>query len=79
MHRINIMAFEHPELAKVQINKEVRLDTIYAFDILLAYQQAFKMHQRRVLKDNDWNGWLDWIRNTFREGTIKEHWEERLL
>jgi hypothetical protein len=71
IHRINMMSFEHPELAKVQTNGQVRLDTIYAFDVLNVYQQAFKMHQRRVLKDNDWYGWLHWIRNSFREGTIK--------
>ena len=76
MHRINILAAERPELAKVQINEEVSLDRIYAFDVLLVYQQAFKMHQRRVLKDNDWYGWLNWIRYTFREGTIKEHWKK---
>ncbi|MGA9153248.1 MAG: hypothetical protein WBZ36_21935 [Candidatus Nitrosopolaris sp.] len=52
------------------------LDTIYAFDVLNVYHQAFKMHQRRVLKENDWYGWLHWMRNSFRDGTIKEHWKE---
>jgi hypothetical protein len=34
------------------------------------------MHQRRVLSDNDWYGWLHWMRNSFREGTIKEYWKD---
>jgi hypothetical protein len=76
IHRINIMSFEHPELTKVQTNRQLGLDTIYAFDVLNVYHQAFKMHQRRVLKENDWYGWLHWMRNSFREGTIKEHWKE---
>jgi hypothetical protein len=76
VHRLNIMSFQHPELAKVQTNRQIRLDTIYAFDVLLVYQQAFKMYKRRVLKENDWYGWLHWMRTSFREGTIKEHWKE---
>lgn len=48
MHRINEMSFEHPELTKIQTNRPIRLDTIYAFDVLNVYQQAFKMHQRRI-------------------------------
>src|SRR5215831_8726728 len=70
IHRLNIMSFEHPELTKVQTNRQLGLDTIYAFDVLNVYHQAFKMHQRRVLKDPDWYGWLHWMRHSFREGTI---------
>jgi hypothetical protein len=51
VHRLNIMSFQHPELAKVQTKTQIRLDTIYAFDVLLVSQQAFKMYQRRVLKE----------------------------
>ena len=76
IHRLNIMSFEHPELTKVQSNRQIRLDTIYAFDVLLVYQQAFKMHQKRVLNENDWYGWFHSIRKSFREGTIKELWKE---
>jgi len=31
------MSFEHPELTKVQTNRQIRLDTIYAFDVLNVY------------------------------------------
>jgi hypothetical protein len=61
-----MMSFQHPELAKVKTNRQIRLDTMYAFDVLLVYQQAFKMYNRRVLKENDWYGWFHWMRNSQR-------------
>ena len=64
---IYIMSFEHPELTEVQTNRQIRLDTIYAFDVLNVYHQAFKMHQRRVLKKNDWYSWLHWMKNFLSE------------
>ena len=36
---------------------------------------AFAMRQRKVLDDNEWAGWLQWMRNSFREGTISEIWK----
>src|ERR1051325_8500243 len=33
------------------------------------------MRQRKVLDDNEWAGWLQWMRNSFRKGTIKETWK----
>jgi hypothetical protein len=32
------------------------------------------MHERKVLNDNEWFGWVQWMRNCFKLGTIKEHW-----
>jgi hypothetical protein len=40
IHRINIMSFEHPELTKVQTNRQLGLDTIYAFDVLNVYRRC---------------------------------------
>jgi hypothetical protein len=34
------------------------------------------MRQRRVLDDNEWAGWLQWMRNSFRKGTISEIWKQ---
>ncbi len=33
------------------------------------------MRERRVLNDNEWSGWLQWMRNYFQQGRIKEHWK----
>jgi len=32
------------------------------------------MRERRILNDNKWAGWLQWMKNCFQQGTIKEHW-----
>ena len=34
------------------------------------------MHQRNVLKDDEWTGWLHWMSNCFKYGTIGEHWKQ---
>jgi hypothetical protein len=33
------------------------------------------MRQRRVLSDNDWTGWLRWMKSAFEQGTISEIWK----
>jgi hypothetical protein len=34
------------------------------------------MHERKVLNDNEWFGWVQRMRICFRLGTIKEHWKQ---
>ncbi len=66
---------ERPELARV-INNVPSLspDAVYAFDVLNVFSHAYDMRERKVLNDNEWYGWVEWMRNCFRLGTIKEHW-----
>ncbi|HYT43627.1 MAG TPA: hypothetical protein VEP90_14910 [Methylomirabilota bacterium] len=34
------------------------------------YQKhIFTMRQRKVLDDNEWAGWLQWLKNAFHRGT----------
>jgi hypothetical protein len=33
------------------------------------------MRQRKVLNDDDWTGWLQWMKNCFKYGTIGDHWK----
>jgi hypothetical protein len=44
----------------------------FSFYILWTCAHAFAMRQRRVLDDNEWAGWLKWMRNSFRKGIISE-------
>ena len=30
-----------------------------------------------VLDDNEWAGWLQWMRNSFQKGTISEIWKQK--
>ena len=34
------------------------------------------MRKRKVLDDNEWAGWSQWMRHIFRRGTIKETWKQ---
>jgi hypothetical protein len=47
----------------------------FAFYILFISSHAYAMRQRNVLKDNEWTGWLQWMRNSFKYGSIGEHWK----
>jgi hypothetical protein len=64
------------ELARV-INNVPTLspEAVYAYDVLNVFSHAYDMHERKVLNDNEWFGWIQWMRTCFRLGTIKEHWK----
>jgi hypothetical protein len=47
----------------------------FSFYILWICSHTHAMRQRKVLDDNEWAGWLQWMRNCFRKGTIKETWK----
>jgi hypothetical protein len=34
------------------------------------------MRQRGVV--SEWTGWVRWIKNAFRHGTLKEIWEKKI-
>ena len=67
---------EKPSLQKVMYKLEMPSEELaFAFYILFISSNAYAMRQRNVLKDNEWTGWLQWMRNSFRYGTIAEHWK----
>ena len=48
----------------------------YSFYILWICSHAYSMRKRNVLDDNEWSGWLRWMRHIFRRGTINETWKQ---
>jgi hypothetical protein len=48
----------------------------YSFYILWVCSHAYAMRKRNVLDDNEWVGWLQWMRHIFRRRTIKEWWKQ---
>ena len=75
MHRLEEHLLERPELARVINNvRSLSPEAVYAFDVLNVFSHAHDMRERKVLNDNEWYGWVEWMRNCFRLGTIKEHW-----
>jgi hypothetical protein len=48
----------------------------FVYYILFICSHAYAMRQRKVLNDDEWTGWLQWMRNCFKYGTIGEHWKQ---
>jgi hypothetical protein len=80
MQALTKTAIERPELIKIVSNVQANwsAELGYAYDILNAFAFVFQMHQRKVLSDNEWRGWLRWMKGIFERGKIKEYWEINL-
>jgi len=77
VHRLEEHLWERPELAIVVNNvRSLSREAVYAYDVLNVFSHAYDMHERKVLNDNEWFGWVQWMRTCFRLGTIKEHWKQ---
>ena len=68
---------EKPSTQKVIYKLENPSDELaFAYYILFICSHAYAMRQRKVLNDDDWTGWLQWMRNCFKYGTIGEQWKQ---
>ena len=77
-HSMAMLAMEDPSIARVIDTRDYanKRETAFSFHILRMCAHAYAMRQRRVLVDNEWAGWLQWMRNCFRRGTIGEIWKQ---
>lgn len=77
LHSTIEMLVHKPELIKVLDNDGSGRtpEQAFAYYILFMCAHAFHMRQRKVLSDNEWAGWLRWMRSAFEKGTIRQHWE----
>jgi hypothetical protein len=73
------LAIERPNLigviSKVTANSP---KTAYAYDIMFTFAHAFHMRQRKVLSENEWAGWLRWMKSAFQQGELMEIWEKTI-
>jgi hypothetical protein len=72
------MGVERPELIRVISNTPSDYsssDIPFAYHILYTLAHVFHMRQRGVVSDNEWNGWLRWMKSAFKQGTIAEIWQ----
>jgi hypothetical protein len=77
VHRLEEHLWERPDLARVINNvRSLSPEAVYAFDVLNVFSHAYDIHERKVLNDNEWFGWVQWMCICFRLGTIKEHWTQ---
>ena len=67
----------NPRLLKLfdrSSNSENSDEMVFAYYILYMCAHAFHMRQRNVLKDNEWQGWILWMKSTFESGTLSDYW-----
>ena len=74
------VGIERPELVKVisKVESNWSSEVVYAYDIMFTFAHAFHMRLRKVLSDNEWTGWLRWMKSAFEQGKIMEIWESTI-
>lgn len=81
MHGMAEMLVHRPELVKVLSKNLTGLspELVFTYYVLYTCAHAFHMHQRKVLSDNEWAGWLRWMKSAFDGGAISEHWQKNIM
>ena len=80
MHGLAEILVHHPELIKVLSRNltEIAPEQVFAYYILYMCAHAFHMYQRNTLTNNEWEGWLRWMKSAFAEGEISEYWKKTI-
>jgi len=80
IHEMTRMGIEQPQLINVISKSETgwSAEIAYSYHIMYTFAHVFHMRQRKVLNDNEWIGWLRWMKSAFEEGSIKEIWESHI-
>jgi hypothetical protein len=80
IHAMGEMMVHRPDLVKVlnKNQKDQSPEFVFAYYILYMCAHAFHMRQRKVLSDNEWAGWLQWMRASFEQGTIIDYWRNSI-
>jgi hypothetical protein len=71
------ITIEKPQLMTIVSNVESRQteEIAFTYHLLQTFAHVYHMHQRKVVNDNEWTGWLRRMRTCFEEGKIREYWE----
>jgi hypothetical protein len=68
---------EKPTMQKVIYKLEKPSEELaFGYYILFICSHAYAMRERNVFNDEEWTGWLHWMKNCFKYGTIGEQWEQ---
>src|ERR671927_921495 len=77
VHKMAEIIIEKPSMQKVIYKLETPSEELaFAYYILFICSHAHAMRQRKVLNDHEWAGWLQWMRNCFKYGTVGEQWKQ---
>ena len=77
LHEITHLMIDRPELTRVvsKVESDWSSDVAYAYNILFTFAHVLHMRERNVLSDNEWTGWLRWMKSAFEQGMIKDIWK----
>jgi len=79
MHALHQIVIRSPELIKVVSKVDANSPEVaYAYDILFTFAHVFHMRKRKELSDNEWTGWLRWMKSAFEQDTIKDLWKTNI-
>jgi hypothetical protein len=74
------LTIEKPQLMRIvsDVDSDLTEEIAYTYHLLYTFAHVYHMHQRRVVSDNEWTGWLRRMRTCFEQGKIREYWESGL-
>jgi hypothetical protein len=77
-YRISELMLEKPCLISVVAGPTSgsRPEHVIAYMVALVSAHAYHMRERKIIDDNEWIGWQQWIRNDFAQGTVGKDWVE---
>ena len=80
MNDLTRIAIEKPQLIKIvsNVGSDISEEIAFTYHLLHTFAHAYHLHQRKVVSDNEWTGWLRRMRTCFEQGKIKEYWESGL-
>jgi hypothetical protein len=75
-YRISELLLEKPDLISVVTGPASgsRPEHVVAYMVALVSAHAYHMRERKLIADNEWVGWREWIRNDFAQGTVGRDW-----
>jgi hypothetical protein len=77
-YRISELLIEKPEMIGVVAGPSsgTKPEHVIAYMVAMVSAHAYHMRERKIISDNEWLGWLQWIRGDFAQGTIRRDWVE---
>jgi len=80
-YRISELLIDRPDLISVVAGPTSgsKPEHAIAYMVAMVSAHAYHMRERKIISDNEWLGWLQWIRNDFAQGTVRRDWVELKL
>ncbi len=78
-YRISELLIEKPEMISVVAGPTdfgSKPEHVVAYMVAMVSAHAYHMRERKIISDNEWLGWLQWIKNDFAQGTVRKDWIE---